>query len=845
MIAIAWYVLKVTICSGILCGYYFLALRNNIFHRWNRFYLLSAMVISLAAPLIKINISQNTEAKGSVIHILQSISYGDEAVVEYSRNNTFQFSAYELAQSIYLLVSISLLMIFLISLLHIRRLKKRFSQTRIGDISFINTNAKGTPFSFFKSIFWNDAIDLHSKSGQQIFNHEIVHVKQQHSVDKIFLSLVLIFFWINPFFWIMKRELYMIHEFIADKEALEDSDVSAFAAMILQSVYPGQDFSLSNAFFYSPIKRRIMMLTKNKNPKVSYLGRLLVLPLAAIVFFAFTVKVKTHHANTYSGKPLTVIIDAGHGGDDNGAVYSGVKEKDLTIAVAKKIVELNSNSRLRIILSRRDDQSISVRDRVTFSKEKNADIFVSLHVNATVNGQGTGFSVVTPGKNNEQDQMLASALVENLSPVFPSADTQIWRSHKIMVLDDSQCPAALVEMGYMNNPQELAFLENKNNQEKIALAILNAIDAYAAAKNENVSQVSLNDTIPDGNYSIKEIKGRDGVFVDTRREVIIHANKFIYPSTPAKTNIDVMKAVLVINGKIEPNRILKEKTISAETVIMHSGDEKDMIAKYGDRAKNGVVVFEDAVISNEKPAYPQPSGKASSEDKIFTATEISSQFPGGSSAWVTYISQKIRDSINSFTKADYGTCILRFIVDKDGSVRDVTATTMKGTRLAEVAINAIQNGPKWAPALQNGRKVASYRLQPVTLTEPKDNTSSPVKPNSSSYDKKIFIKVEKDAQFPGGPAAWAQYIAKHIQASIDSFSNKDYGTCVVRFIVDRNGTVSDVTATTMKGTQLAKISVNAIRNGPAWIPGSQNGINVASYRLQPVTLTNPADKEEK
>jgi protein TonB len=99
--------------------------------------------------------------------------------------------------------------------------------------------------------------------------------------------------------------------------------------------------------------------------------------------------------------------------------------------------------------------------------------------------------------------------------------------------------------------------------------------------------------------------------------------------------------------------------------------------------------------------------------------------------------------------------------------------------------------------------------------------------------------VEIDAQFPGGPAAWQRYVTRAIQAQLDEFTDADYGTCVVRFIVDKTGKVSDVQATTMKGTKLAEIAVNAIRNGPNWTPAQQNGRYVNAYRLQPVTLQNP------
>jgi protein TonB len=108
-----------------------------------------------------------------------------------------------------------------------------------------------------------------------------------------------------------------------------------------------------------------------------------------------------------------------------------------------------------------------------------------------------------------------------------------------------------------------------------------------------------------------------------------------------------------------------------------------------------------------------------------------------------------------------------------------------------------------------------------------------------TFPNRIFTKVDKEAQFPGGPAKWAQYIQSIILENIKDFSEKDFGTCIVRFIVDESGNVSDVEATTMQGTDLAKVSVDAIRNGPKWIPAMQNNRIVNAYRLQPVTLTNP------
>lgn len=112
-------------------------------------------------------------------------------------------------------------------------------------------------------------------------------------------------------------------------------------------------------------------------------------------------------------------------------------------------------------------------------------------------------------------------------------------------------------------------------------------------------------------------------------------------------------------------------------------------------------------------------------------------------------------------------------------------------------------------------------------------------PSKKQEEDSPFIRVEIEASFPGGQAAWQRYVTNKIEAQRDEFTDNDFGTCTVRFVVDREGNVSDVTALTMRGTKLAEVAVNAIRKGPKWIPALQNGRYVKAYRLQPVTLLNP------
>jgi protein TonB len=113
-----------------------------------------------------------------------------------------------------------------------------------------------------------------------------------------------------------------------------------------------------------------------------------------------------------------------------------------------------------------------------------------------------------------------------------------------------------------------------------------------------------------------------------------------------------------------------------------------------------------------------PVTKRNTEDSTFIAVEIEASFPGGAEGWQRYIRKAILSQLEDFSDADFGTCVVRFIVDKTGAVSDVQATTMKGSKLAEIAVNAIRKGPKWTPAQQNGQYVNAYRLQPVTLQNP-------------------------------------------------------------------------------------------------------------------------------
>ena len=497
------YLLKVIITSGILYGYYLIALRNKVFHSWNRFYLLATIALSILLPLIDLNIMAPADNGSKVVTALQVVAGADEYIeVMPPVSDTF-WSMEILVHVMYGLVSLFTLCWLLIGLSRIMKMIRCYPRTRMGNIDFLNTREEGTPFSFFRYLFWHEEIDPATANGQKILEHELVHIREKHSHDKLFVHLILTLFWANPFFWLIRKELAMVHEFIADQQTVDDGE--SFAQLILSATFPEHSNLLTNAYFHSSIKRRIDMITRNKHPRYQYISRLLLIPVLLVLFFTFGVKAKDMlSASTEPireiNKKITVVIDAGHGGFDPGATNGTAKEKDLNLELARLVKRLNKNPNLEIILTREEDRTLALSSRKELADKNQADLFVSLHTDASPNAKQKGFSAFISGNNQTfetQNQRLASLFLHNLSGVYTTNKDIQKRQMPLYVLDKSNCPAVILQNGFITNSDDKAFITQKSNQEKIAATILQSIEEYFSDAVQVVnSSVSMIDTVP-------------------------------------------------------------------------------------------------------------------------------------------------------------------------------------------------------------------------------------------------------------------------------------------------------------------------------------------------------------
>lgn len=283
------YLLKSIAIAGIFVLYYWLVLRNKKFHYYNRFYLLGALTLSITVPLFNLNwfsIEQPVIAG-------TPISFNFNNAAEVSTPTTF-WDWKEWILFAFLVIGFIFLLLLVLNIIHIYRLKRKAPISCMEGFDFISVEDDQAPFSFLNNLFWKNTIPLNDQNGQKIFKHEITHIHQKHTWDRLYCQIVSSILWVNPFCWLIQKELQTIHEFIADEEAVGNNDVASFAQMLLQTHYGHHFLNPTHSFFYSSIKRRLSMLTKSQKTRFSYLRRLIVLPitLCVVLLMSFTIKNK-------------------------------------------------------------------------------------------------------------------------------------------------------------------------------------------------------------------------------------------------------------------------------------------------------------------------------------------------------------------------------------------------------------------------------------------------------------------------------------------------------------------------------------------------------------------------
>ena len=291
---------KMILCSAVMFAYYLLFLKDKTFHHYNRFYLLFSVVISMILPLVKV--SYFTIETNKNLYLLLSRFNQNQ-----SQTTNYDITIYSVFYAIIGVVSVALLIRLILGILKINSIKKQFPKETIEGIKFYQTNLNNAPFSFFRNLFWKKSIEINSPVGQQILKHEMVHIEQKHSWDKLLMQVSKSVFWFNPVFYFINKEINLIHEYLADNKAVKKSDTRAFAQMLLDSHFSGSVIPVTSPFLSSNLKKRLTMLTKNQT-KYSYARKLFSLPILFFMVFAYMVNAKNKEI-TETNKAIEIAVN--------------------------------------------------------------------------------------------------------------------------------------------------------------------------------------------------------------------------------------------------------------------------------------------------------------------------------------------------------------------------------------------------------------------------------------------------------------------------------------------------------------------------------------------------------
>lgn len=768
MLTTLYYCFQVILCSTIMMGYYWLVLRDKKFHQYNRFYLMAIAVLSWIVPLIKIQWQHAVEADSTIYYLLSSVASNNTDIDLSLQSKWYNLNWQALLTVTYISVSLILLTGMVSALVRIYRLLKNNSCKSLGEVFVVLTNANGTPFSFFNYIFWNDAIDLKSESGKQILQHELTHVKQKHSIDKILIQLVLIVGWFNPFFWLIKKEMDMIHEFIADQHTIENGDAASLAEMLLTAVYPQQKYLLANPFFFSPIKRRIQMMKNNSNPKYSYMRRLIILPLLAIVVVLFAFRNKENAKPVSINSMIENLVDVVNKQNRN-----TTKVKDTTILSGDSVYVVPGDKKITII-SPNGINSFSSSGKADFSKEKMAKFGLAGAENTVYYLDGKKVD------NSVLNEMNPNA-INNVTVLKGASAVALYGEEgKNGVVEITSKKEYLPEGGKisMNGSNNLVLVGKSlsDTSQNIPLYIIDG---------KILPQSSVNSISPSSIKSINVVKGETAVKVygkaaydgiieittyknvvrgiditDVKLEKVTNSKDdeaFAYGNRNTisdvklerNTNKDfstIIKKIKSYNSEIrfvffeggyQLNRLnIQFKDGTEEIYNLENAESRNRAEKkYGiklvpppqvNRKLNGnnstakelpVVNVQLESLSNKKIVEGEPLVKEEKYDKVFTVTQVQASFPGGKDAWQKYLEKNLKSNIPVEKGAPAGkyTVIIDFIVKADGSLTDLKIANNPGYGTGEEALRMISKGPKWVPAIQNGRAVTSKVKQNITF----------------------------------------------------------------------------------------------------------------------------------
>jgi len=275
--------------SGLLIlfyfAYYFL-LRRETFFNSNRWFLLIGLLTSIVLPFLVY-----TKVVWVAPAPLPNLNYSQVYIPQNIEKESFEINWDLVSLAIYSIGFSAFMIKFALDFYSLNCVLKGKKIQQQADFKFVDIEENIAPFSYFDYIVYNSSMYSESEL-ESILEHEKVHSDQNHTIDVLVARVFCVLFWFNPIIWLYKKAILQNLEFIADSEAAKKiSDKKAYQYTLLKITTHESCVAITNHFYQSLIKKRIVMLNKNQSKKRNYWKYYAVIP--ALVAFVLLFQIKT------------------------------------------------------------------------------------------------------------------------------------------------------------------------------------------------------------------------------------------------------------------------------------------------------------------------------------------------------------------------------------------------------------------------------------------------------------------------------------------------------------------------------------------------------------------------
>lgn len=270
-----YYLLEANLYLAVFYAFYRMFLHQETFYSLNRYYLITATTLSFILPVLQIGYLNNIFfGNQESTMVVASVVYQKRAVPAASS----QMELSSLLYGVYLAIALGFLVKMLFTLSQIFRIYFQSKRRKIDSVTLIELQGEHAAFSFFNILFINP--NLNQK--ETILKHEMVHINQRHSADVLFFEIVQVISWFNPILYFLKRDIKLLHEYLADEQTtVAGIEKHEYALFLIQHSFGAISNTLSNQIFNeSLLKRRIKMLNKQKSGALAKFRLFLLVPVA-------------------------------------------------------------------------------------------------------------------------------------------------------------------------------------------------------------------------------------------------------------------------------------------------------------------------------------------------------------------------------------------------------------------------------------------------------------------------------------------------------------------------------------------------------------------------------------